>query len=319
MKCGLLILLLNFLISGMPVYAKDPVYPVLIFDSQGDNTSLKNFRTSKAPFANTTEDKIPSREGLETLNISGSGEFNGATLQRIMKDLPNEGYVVDLRKESHGFLDNTPVSWYGFRNMDNKDRSPGSIKSSEQRNLEVLSIQRKARVYLLKGEGESFSGPRNISFKEAKPEEKFVKDNSPFGYMRFYVLDHYPPDNTQIDAFVEFVKKLPEGTWLHFHCHGGKGRTTTFMAMYDIIRNAKKVSFEDIIKRQYLLGGANLWETNKAEEWKIPLQQKRLATLQNFYEYVKDEEQGYTKRPFSVWLDKIKDNPKKSRFSIFGW
>ena len=41
----------------------------------------------------------------------------------------------------------------------------------------------------------------------------------------------------------------------HFHCKEGIGRTTTFMIMYDIMKNYKEVSLNDIIKRQYLPSG----------------------------------------------------------------
>lgn len=42
------------------------------------------------------------------------------------------------------------------------------------------------------------------------------------------------PEN--IDEFIKLYKSLPKDAWLHFHCEAGKGRTTTFLAMYDMMK-----------------------------------------------------------------------------------
>ena len=60
-----------------------------------------------------------------------------------------------------------------------------------------------------------------------------------------------------IPKIIKFVENQPKGSWLHFHCKEGIGRTTTFMIMYDIIKNNKTVSLNDIITRQVLLSGMN--------------------------------------------------------------
>lgn len=53
--------------------------------------------------------------------------------------------------------------------------------------------------------------------------------------------------------FITFVNNQPENSWLHFHCKAGIGRTTTFMIMYDIMKNCNDVSLYDIITRQVIL------------------------------------------------------------------
>ena len=53
--------------------------------------------------------------------------------------------------------------------------------------------------------------------------------------------------------FVQLVNSELKDNWLHFHCKQGIGRTTTFMIMYDIMKNAKEVSLDDIVKRQVAL------------------------------------------------------------------
>ena len=76
--------------------------------------------------------------------------------------------------------------------------------------------------------------------------------------------------------FINFVKSLPkESLRLHFHCAAGEGRSTTFLVMYDMMRNSTKVKLQDIFLRQYLLGGINFlnetsndWRKNYLEERK---------------------------------------------------
>ena len=55
-------------------------------------------------------------------------------------------------------------------------------------------------------------------------------------YMRLATLDFYRPSDRVVNKFVELIKNNPN-SWLHLHCHVGKGRTTTFMAMYDMFYN----------------------------------------------------------------------------------
>lgn len=62
-------------------------------------------------------------------------------------------------------------------------------------------------------------------------------------YIRIPVQDRHGPDDDTVNAFVTFVKTLPEDVWLHFHCLAGEGRTTTFMVIYDILRNAPLVPY----------------------------------------------------------------------------
>lgn len=295
-------------------------YPVLIFDVEGDPTLPRNFRSSNTSFPKDTQNP-PSRVGLDNLNASGSAQFTGNNLLRLLKEINQKKvYIIDLRKESHGFLDNNPVSWYGYHNWANKDQNSSAVKFEEKRLLDNIGTIRKGTVYQkVKDDDEVNFIARNISFHVANTEQTKISGTTDVNYIRFFVLDHNPPDHAQVDGFVSFVKNLEEGTWLHFHCLAGHGRTTTFMVMYDMIRNAKQLSFEDILKRQTLIGGEDLAKVDDDQPWQTPLNQKRLEFLQDFYDYVKDEKKGYAKRSFSDWMIKVKAKSKKSIFSAFEW
>ena len=82
-------------------------------------------------------------------------------------------------------------------------------------------------------------------------------------YIRIPVTDGNLPNDNMVNYFIDFVKKQPENTWLHFHCKAGAGRTTTFMIMYDIIKNHNYVDLNDIITRQILL--SNLSEKHLSD------------------------------------------------------
>jgi protein-tyrosine phosphatase len=53
------------------------------------------------------------------------------------------------------------------------------------------------------------------------------------------------------------VSSLPKDTWIHIHCRGGEGRTTTFLAILEML-HFKNHSLYDILTRQYHVGGKDL-------------------------------------------------------------
>lgn len=63
------------------------------------------------------------------------------------------------------------------------------------------------------------------------------------------------PYIAKANSEIHIVEDTPNNTSLpiHFHCKAGIGRTTTFMIMYDIIKNYQHISLNDIIKRQVVL------------------------------------------------------------------
>jgi hypothetical protein len=122
--------------------------------------------------------------------------------------------------------------------------------------------------------------------------------------MRLPVPDHMRPSDKQVDRFVKLVRAVgkDKGTWLHVHCEAGDGRTTTFLAMYDMMHNARAVSFEDIVHRQWLLGGIDLLATNARAPWKREYARKRAEFIKKFYRYCRENKDGF-KTMWSAWLE----------------
>ena len=109
-------------------------------------------------------------------------------------------------------------------------------------------------------------------------------------YIRLPVSDHQRPSDEIVDQFLAFVLGMPKEYWFHFHCKAGRGRTTTFMVLYDIIKNGREVSLEEILARQEKMGGCDLTDTEKergANE-RIFFARERLKMVEDFYLYCLD-------------------------------
>jgi hypothetical protein len=97
------------------------------------------------------------------------------------------------------------------------------------------------------------------------------------------------PPQAEIDRFVKLVEHMDKNTWLHVHCAAGSGRTTTFMAFFDMMHNAHAVSFEDIINRQWLIGGFQLINGKPSAAWKAQYAKERLKVIRQFYDTWKNK------------------------------
>lgn len=326
----------------------------------------KKFRGCGSPFNEENLKKLkagifgrkPSQEGLDRLKISGSGQFTKPELEWIVADIllknkANKMYIVDLRMETHGFIDDEgkPVSYYEDKNQLNlKDYREGTvalIKKEEgqfKKLADNIDPDKQESVVAIKKVGEtdkvvdtSVAGVKTTVAKtegalvQEVADEKFCciggecKLPAPgsakctpeqeqtagarLEYKRFHILDHHRPADKEVDKFIVFIRGLgaKNDTWLHFHCKGGKGRTTTFMTMYDMLANARNVGFDDIIFRQHLLNGSDLTKIPGGLKgaWKKEAAEDRFIFLWYFYQYAKDPS-GF--RNGASWQDWLKAN-----------
>lgn len=240
--------------------------------------------------------------------ISGSAQPNLQDFKYIIKEakkyVPQKNiFIVDLRKEPHALLNQKAVSWYGFRNQVTNDLETKLIN-----NLRKL---KSTKVYqgINKLEEGYFIPTTYIQepIKTITTEKKAITTLQA-EYTRLLVVDHYAPEAQQVDLFLEFIKTLPPEHWVHFHCRGGKGRTSTFMVLYDIIQNASQLSLDSILNRQLNLGGSKLSKytfTATRKQWKSSAAQNRYIFIKQFYNYVLDN-QGYQKTRWSKWIQQTK-------------
>ena len=129
----------------------------------------------------------------------------------------------------------------------------------------------------------TFYNHKNITIIPTKVEdEDHLVNSKSLSYNRITVTDGKIPKDDMVDYFVNLVISQPKNSWFHFHCKQGIGRTTTFMIMYDMIKNSDKVTAGDIIERQLLL--ANFDESHI----KSFNNNERINFLNEFYKYCKE-------------------------------
>lgn len=274
----------------------DNEHGVLKLDRLDTDKLPANFRTANDAFKQAvTGDKEPSRLGMEKLRISGSRAFSAGEYRAILQRIPaapEQIYDVDLRGESHGYINGCAVSWYKDNDWGNKGRRHGEIVKSERQMLASINELPFINVGVL-GADKKIVPDKYYTWpvKQAMTEEAMAAG---YGsrYLRLTLTDHLTPQHQEVDRFLRFYRQLPEDAWLHFHCFAGKGRTTTFMVMYDMLKNADKVSFDDIVLRQFAVGGIDLTAYNPAKPvWRQQAVSERIEFLKNFYRYVRENSQ----------------------------
>ena len=77
-----------------------------------------------------------------------------------------------------------------------------------------------------------------------------------------------------------------------FPLPGGPGRTTTFMALYDMVRNARNVSLRAIVDRQSLLAGDYDLLGKEKEPGPRRAAADRANFVRAFYEYAQQNPGG---------------------------
>lgn len=293
-RIALTVTLLMIMLSSALVFAKI-THTLLVVDMAKNAGLPENFRTTSDPLP---PDATVSNEGLSNLHLAGSQQFSTDGLQHALEKIPSKSIVVvDLRRESHGQLNGNAVSWYGPQNAANENKTPEQISVSESRLLSRLKKARFKWLYqILEKSDDDFIEKTHRDFvrvNTVKSEQQLAAANH-LDYKRFYVKDFHAPDDADVVRFVSFARNIPENTWIYFHCRAGKGRTTTFMSMYDMMKNAKHVSFEDILARQYALGGSDLRDLPSQENFKYKFASHRLDFLRKFYEYAKNNNDDFS-------------------------
>ena len=256
-------------------WAKHPFfhYPLLIIDGQQQALYPKHFRDTRGT-------------SLSWLKEIGSGQFSETQLRRIKRRIHAPIIIVDLRQESHGFINGTPISWYAPRNWANMGLSNKGVRTDQAWRLRRLRKLRVVTAYHIlkkshKGYVRQVSAQR-LNVKNVMSERELAHKLG-MGYVRFFVTDHTKPRERTAAHFTTFARRVPKGTWLYFHCHAGVGRTTTFMVLYNIIKNKYHWPLAKIIWEQYRLGGKDLEKLTSKSRYKEPLARKRLHFLQQYY------------------------------------
>ena len=246
----------------------------------------------------------PSTEGLDGLNISGSAQFSEPQFHQLAKTLRKLAkgkrvYVIDLRQESHVFLNGNPISWYSEHNWANAGLTLSQIQQDEAERFGTL-VGRTVDAYGVAHDMKS--GHTRITVHSCIMEQTAVEDEG-FGYLRLPAPDLSWPPPALIDEFIEFVKGIDMAqTWLHFHCHAGTGRTGIFMMLYDKLKNPT-VSMEDIVIRHVLTGSEYPLHSSGRNSFHGLLNTEKVRMMPLLFQYVDENRDSDYAVRWSDWLE----------------
>jgi Inositol hexakisphosphate len=249
---------------------------------------------------------------------SGSHQLDYGALAGLLASIPappraSTLYLVDLREETHGFLNERAVSWYADNDFSNVDQPQEWIVEDEKVRFVFAQAAKTVRLYDIvadpsdnRAQGRMLPvGYWDIPIKTARTEEQSFDTrrigNFTIQYVRIAVTDHCAPSEQALKALRDLANKVAPTDWVHFHCHGGDGRTTTFLALYDMWRWKKAnypgyPSLETFACRQYKLapnycldpGGCDCPPPPAASQpvagWKRPLALRRWEALGKFHD-----------------------------------
>jgi hypothetical protein len=296
-------IILFFLFSAA-LFAQDTTVYIMI--DEPISTLPQNFRKCNGGFKRDSEKMVPDTTGLNNANLSGSAEFGTLNLPAIIKEIGKPQItVVDLRQETHFLVNGIAISWYGQYDWADVGLSMAEVLKLEQKRMDSVRNVGCLKVIRVIKKDKSTGTITEVkdtvlNVESVRSEEELVKSLG-HNYFRITVTDRRKPTFDDVDRFIGFVNKLASGTWLHFHCHAGDGRTTTFMTMYDMMQNAKQMSYDDITNRQYLIGGIDLNSDEHYPDYEKPYAYERTEFLKRFYEYCRENTDGF-KTNYSSWL-----------------
>jgi protein-tyrosine phosphatase len=264
----------------------------------------RNFRATDDPLKGIKSEMFAT-VGLSDLRASGSGEFAPEGLKLLLARTRGPVTVFDLRQETHIFVNELPVSWYASRDWANVGRSQSAIVADELERVQSLKPGSEIAVrpgHPVKHGSANSVTPEQVTVERASTEQNIVEGAGEH-YVRITVTDHTRPLDDEVDRFVLAVRALPDRAWAHFHCEAGLGRTTTFMVLYDMLRNANRVSLEDIVGRQKILSnGYDVLLPDEPGNWKTPYAADRAEFVRAFYNYARANPNG---RP-QLWTEWLK-------------
>lgn len=224
---------------------------------------------------------------LPSLNISGSSQPTPSQFTTLKKKInkPNL-FIIDLRQESHGFINDFAISFYNQYVDLNNGFTTAETMLQEKKDLKSIPLGKEVTIY------SRSTRPLYNVFVDSVNNEQTITKNNNLNYVRFSVKDRWIPDAKTVDDFIYFVKNQVKNSHLHFHCEAGEARTTLFLSMYQIVKNPDNLSLHEILDYQYKIGGSNLLD-----------EKHKYAFLKEFYTYVQENKNSGFKISYSKWIN----------------
>lgn len=275
---------------------------------QGDLKNLRIFSKGTYSFKAADEkygldpNYKPDETGLDTLACSASGQFSIPQLKKLKETLEplaqgKQITIVDLRQESHGFLDERSFSWYAENNWGNKGKILEDIEADEAERFGSL-VGKEVHAHAR----DDINGENEISFTpQSYTSEKAAVEEAGLSYLRLPCTDHSWPAPELIDTFIAHVQYVGiDNFWPHFHCHAGKGRTGIFMMLYDKMKNPE-LDTNEIVMRQTMTGSNYPFYVD-VEGYKKPLYEEIAHNLPLLFQYVDENRADGYMMAWSEWF-----------------
>ncbi len=213
---------LKYLLCGIALIATSVVSTKYYLNVMSEGIWVRKFRSSHDPQpTRDVKEKFSNPmnlDGLSNNHASGSNRPIFTDLKKRLSHVKGKIYVIDLTGGDQTYLHGKyPLDFLGFT-----DKNP-------------YKFDLRLRRFLINGFGE-------INPKDYVPEE-VAAHNHGFEYIKFFNERRKPPSGDIVDDIIKLVESLGEDDWIHFHCLGGKGRTTVALTMVDILKNGKKSTF----------------------------------------------------------------------------
>lgn len=277
-----------------PPLPPDAAAPLLVLDTPFGDGSYRHFRDGQALAAAASAKGIDVT-GLADLRISGSAQFSSPAWAILRRgQLSGTVLDVDLRQESHGFLNGAAVTWAAEDDWSNVAMGHNQAIAVENDRLATLGRQKAVSpptADAFKQTGAD-KGPI-VEVRDVTSEQQVVLASGA-DYLRLTVTDHLRPRDQEVDRFRAALAARPTDGRVHVHCRGGDGRTTTFMALFDMLANADKVTADAIFARQAVV--SPFYDLGKiAQGPKAVYYRERLDFLQRFHAYAVARKKGETK------------------------
>lgn len=288
---GVLIVMLLFCLH----YSNYPMCVRVIADRCLHKAGLLNqFRSAHDPFIYEIIPE-PTRLGLDNVTLSTSEQLTEKEFISLRNRLSNPAkiMVLDIRllSDVHGFINGEPVQFYeanGSEILSVSDyindvlKQFFSYKTVYMTDRHVRGMQENGIV---------------MGIESINAEPDFVRSLG-YEYKRMPLHHAAIIQSGFVDDFIKLVETKMPHVWIHIHDHDGLMGPSLLFVMADIIKNASKIPFEDILLRHVAFGGIDFLQKRYAE---------RYTFLKLFYQY-NLEKHTAGKSTWSDWLKSHNQN-----------
>ncbi len=253
--------------------------------------------------------------------FAASGQFSEKQLGAVLKHLQKKGHslsnihIFDLRQEPHFFADGTPFTSFDPFRQKSWGHSTTKILDTENdwvfknrcSKMDIFHIKRDKKTQkIIK------KGAKNTHFGHTFQTEQDLVKAKGAQYYRVPITDYrYPDLDIEIDSFLDIYDSIKGSNPIFYvHCKGGKGRTSTFVLMLDMLKNASRHSLTEIHNRHLGTGNRNMLHTSPHNDYKACYSMERLKFLVLFHAFAKQRILPGGIQKWSIWFKNFQNQYK---------